>query len=601
MKKKFISGLLSLLIAGLTVACGGTGTSPQSGTGADLSRTEGTAGNGADRSGPESLKTDRSRSDESPEDSSLAEEALAKEVVNERNEYVIYCPNETLPDIFEACYPGYEPGSAPATEEDGVRKMDGKVGDMTIHWVITDYLTDLDNPGKLDRLLVSQQSKGASAYDWVDLYVVDEVNLEKYIGDGVGVATDLASIGVSRWQMRHQLPYTRTLGSKGYKQYGAAIDIAPGVFLYRRSVANAVLGSDDPETVGKAVADWETFEQTAKKAGEAGYKMLAGFDAAFDVFAESVSSGWYMENGSVHIDKKLMEWVEMTERFAKDGICGQAEIMSDEWFEGLRNKGDVFGYFLSAEEIYGMTSDFTQDNTESYGDWGVVTGPAGWYRGGIWLCAAVGSPNPGFSAEIIKNLTCDYRVMQKLYEKTGLPVNNRLVLSGKATIPADRSMSGYSAEEAPADITLASAETPLDSTRTAGTLPGSTQAAGKNQAGSSQEDVKDPDVIALTEGDNPADASLAAEVQRNSGEGSPLSVTESTGDPFLGGQLSGPVYLEAAERVRNPVADMEKWVLDDYYEEAYYPYFRGECSANDALAAFYKNAKSLIIMEDEEW
>ena len=72
-------------------------------------------------------------------------------------------------------------------------------------------------------------------------------------------------------------------------------------------------------------------------------------------------------------------------------------------------------------------------------------------------------------------------------------------------------------------------------------------------------------------------------------------------DPFFGGQQTGPVYDKAANAVQNPVADWERWTLDDMFQEAYYPYFRGECSLNDSLASFYQNAKGLLITEDEEW
>ncbi|MDO4804858.1 MAG: extracellular solute-binding protein, partial [Lachnospiraceae bacterium] len=326
--------------------------------------------------------------------------------------------------------------------DDGVKVMDGKVGDMQIHWVITDYLSDLENSNDLDELLVAQQAEGASEYDWVDLFVVDELNLEKYIGDGVDVAMDLKSLGISKRQMQQQLPYTRILGSDGRKQRGASIDISPGVFLYRRSIANAVFGTDDPDIVGSSVADWEAFQMTAEKVGSAGYKMLAGFDAAFDAFAESVKDGWYSDEGSVVIDDHLMDWVEMTKKFAEEGLCGDSEMGSEAWLKELTGKGDVFGYFLSAEEIGRLESDYIDEDADSYGDWGIVAGPAGWYRGGTFLCAAVGTPNPEFAAEIIRNLTCNEEVMQEIYEETGLTVNNRKVLLGTASDEAYESGAG---------------------------------------------------------------------------------------------------------------------------------------------------------------
>ena len=267
-----------------------------------------------------------------------------------------------------------------------------------------------------------------------------------------------------------------------------------------------------------------------------------------------------------------MQWVETTDDFVKKGICGDAEIGSDEWMAGIKGKGDVFGYFLSAEEIEGLKDEIDESNTDSYGDWGIVPGPAGWYRGGSWLCAAVGTPNPEFSAEIIRNLTCNEQVMQDIYEKTGITVNNRNVLLGfvePENMIGERSLSDSLSESVDGSITS-----------------GSTEELGREAATSESFEVSTDD-----------SPQTASDIVRGTEE----FAGDAFRDPFFGGQQTGPVYDKAANAVQNPVADWERWILDDMFQEAYYPYFRGECSLNDALASFYQNAKGLLITEDEEW
>lgn len=39
----------------------------------------------------------------------------------------------------------------------------------------------------------------------------------------------------------------------------------PGLFAYRRSIAKDVLGTDDPEQVQAAVADWDKFNAVKLK------------------------------------------------------------------------------------------------------------------------------------------------------------------------------------------------------------------------------------------------------------------------------------------------------------------------------------------------
>ena len=555
MKKRIIAGILAILVIGSATGCGSkTDDRPgnehsgdMSGTDVDLSESEDTAGQPA---GDSDISGDYAT------DSSLADLMVSDEASDQRKEYVIYCPDETLPDIFVTCYPGYEVISEPTGDEEGVRTAEGVIGDMKIHWLITDYLSDDEKAGHLDELLVGQQEEGASEYDWVDLFVIDEVNIEKYIADGVDVALDLRSIGIRNREMRQQFSYTRTLATDGLQVLGASFDVSPGVFLYRRSVAKAVLGTDDPGVVSDSVKDWDTFRMTAEKTGEAGYKMLAGYDAAFDVYSQAVGHDWQSDDGSLQIDEHLMQWVETTDDFVKKGICGDAEIGSDEWMAGFTGKGDVFGYFLSAEEIGLLKEEIDESNTDSYGDWGIAPGPAGWYRGGSWLCAAVGTPNPKFSAEIIRNLTCNEQVMQDIYKKTGITVNNRNVLLGfteHGNMIGERSLSDSLSESVDESIT-----------------------SGSNEE-SDREDTS------------------------SGSHGKSETDTDAFSDPFFGGQQTGPVYDKAANAVQNPVADWERWTLDDMFQEAYYPYFRGECSLNDSLASFYQNAKEMLITEDEEW
>ena len=237
-------------------------------------------------SGMEKLNDDSLGDDSYFDESYPGDRLLSDEAAEGRSEYVIYCPDTDLPNLFKACYPEYEVVTEPS-EDNGRMLAEGRIGDMKIIWIISDYLYDSDNEEQLDELLIRQQAEGASDYDWVDLFVLDEVSLEKYIEDGVNIALDLRTdLRVPLLHFRSQLPYTQELASIGMHLRGAALDISPGVFMYRRSIARDVLGSDDPETVAESVSSWNSFRETAGKAKSAGYKMLAGYDDAFDKYLE---------------------------------------------------------------------------------------------------------------------------------------------------------------------------------------------------------------------------------------------------------------------------------------------------------------------------
>lgn len=82
----------------------------------------------------------------------------------------------------------------------------------------------------------------------------------------------------------------------------------PGVFVYRRSIAKEVLGTDDPDKVQEAISDWNKFEEVAGKMKEKGYKMLSGYDDAYRVFSNNVSAPWVNANEEVVIDPKEIDW-----------------------------------------------------------------------------------------------------------------------------------------------------------------------------------------------------------------------------------------------------------------------------------------------------
>ena len=59
-----------------------------------------------------------------------------------------------------------------------------------------------------------------------------------------------------------------------------------------------------------------------------------------------------------------------------------------------------------------------------FGDWAVCEGPAAYYWGGSWICAAAGTDNKSLVCDIMKVLTCDASVATKITEDTQDYTNN---------------------------------------------------------------------------------------------------------------------------------------------------------------------------------
>ena len=61
----------------------------------------------------------------------------------------------------------------------------------------------------------------------------------------------------------HSLAYFAATGPDRHL-YALATNVTPGVFAYRRSMAEAVFGTDDPEEIQKHFDTWEHFLESAR-------------------------------------------------------------------------------------------------------------------------------------------------------------------------------------------------------------------------------------------------------------------------------------------------------------------------------------------------
>ena len=56
--------------------------------------------------------------------------------------------------------------------------------------------------------------------------------------------------------------------------------------------------------------DWDTFNDTAKKMKDAGYKMTASANDTYRVYSNNVTSKWVEDGNKINIDDNIMKWVD---------------------------------------------------------------------------------------------------------------------------------------------------------------------------------------------------------------------------------------------------------------------------------------------------
>ena len=345
------------------------------------------------------------------------EEAPAEAAADEGKVLNIYCWNEEFKTRLTDHYPGYEEVDA----------TNGKIGDVAVKWNITPS-TDNAYQNNLDEHLLGQEA--AAADDKIDLFLVEADYALKYVD--TDYTMPVADLGLTADELANQYKYTQDImtDSNGALK-GVSWQGCPGVLIYNREAAKEVLGSDDPETVQAAVADWDTFVKTAADMKAAGYSVMSSVNDSYRVYSNNVSTPWVVD-GKIVIDDNLMKWVDDSKALVDAGETGTHALWSDDWSKGFYPDGKVFAYFGPAWLInFSMAAD-TEGSIANAGGWGAVEGPQGFFWGGTWIAAAQGTDNPTLVADIMRQLTTNEQIMTDIVKADSDFVNNKPAMEAAA-------------------------------------------------------------------------------------------------------------------------------------------------------------------------
>ncbi len=334
----------------------------------------------------------------------------------------IYVWNTEYAERMRDFMPGYTANNPDSATDGGVMD-DGTV----VNFIVTP--TD-DNAyqNKLDATLPGNAD--AAADDKVDIFLIEADYALKYVNSDVSM--DVTELGITEADMADMYQYTKDIVTTDDGAIKAVSwQATPGLFAYRRSIAEEVLGTQEPAEVQEFVKDWATFNDTAKKMKDNGYYMLAGYDDSYRTFSNNVSQPWVVD-GVVTVDPALVEWVEQTKEFTDNGYNNKASLWSPEWSAEQGPSGKTFGFFYSTWGInFTLLGNSLADQEAEkavgngiYGDYAVCEGPAAYYWGGTWICAATGTDNPTLVKDIMYSMTCDPEIAKAITEECEDYTNN---------------------------------------------------------------------------------------------------------------------------------------------------------------------------------
>ncbi len=284
-----------------------------------------------------------------------------------------------------------------------------------IHWI--------NNPNqdgvyqqKLDEALLNQAS--ADDDDKVDMFLAEMDGISKYTDAESDMAMPLTELGIDPDKdMADQYAYTKTAASDSEGvQRASTWQCCPGVLVYRRDIAKAVFGTDDPEAIGEKVKDWDTMEQSAEVLKENGYYILSTYVDTCRLYSNNIDEPW-VESGSttVRVDQKMIDWVNDSKAWKDAGyfdpsVSGQ---WNSDWYNAMGPSSKVFSFLLPA---WGIDTQIKK-NCPDEGLWGVTTPPQGYNWGGSFVLAARGTDNPEHVKDIILAMTVNKDNLKTISQK----------------------------------------------------------------------------------------------------------------------------------------------------------------------------------------
>lgn len=257
----------------------------------------------------------------------------------------------------------------------------------------------------------------AGGKDAPDMYCAEAAFVLKYTqGDAAKFAAPYSSLGIdvdAKLQEADIAQYTVDIGTNPSGELvGLGYQATGGAFIYRRSIANDVFGTDDPAKIAKEIGPgWDKFFEAAEKLAAKNYGIVSGDGDIWHAVENSSDQGWIVD-GKLTIDPKREEFLDLSKKLKDNNWHNDTKDWNDAWFADMAGVGDkgIFGFFGPAWLINYTMADNCGGKAigeGTYGDWAVCTPPVGFFWGGTWLLANNDSPNKEAVGQIIEWITLD--------------------------------------------------------------------------------------------------------------------------------------------------------------------------------------------------
>ena len=269
------------------------------------------------------------------------------------------------------------------------------------------------------------QALAGGGKDAPDIYCCESAFVLKYTqGDASSYAAKYKDLGinVNKALKEAQIAqYAVDIGTRGKDLVALPYQATGGAFIYRRSIAKATWGSDDPKVVkdkiGGGTQKLDKFWKAAEELKAKGYKICSGDGDLWHAVENSSDKGWIVNN-KLYIDPKREAFMDYSKKMFDNGYNNDTRDWTDAWFADMKETGTAFGFFGPAwliNYVMAGNSGGSKIGEGSFGDWAVTESPIGFFWGGTWLAVNDNTKVKDGVRQIIEWITLDTSESGLLY------------------------------------------------------------------------------------------------------------------------------------------------------------------------------------------
>lgn len=329
-------------------------------------------------------------------------------------DFVIYAWNDEFQGMLKNYYIPAVGGTA---NEDGSLSLPN--GDKIV------FVINPNDNGVYQQKLDAALGAGES----IDMFLIEADYALKYVNSDYTLP--LNDVGITEDMMADQYPYTIEVArDENGAVKGTSWQAAPGLFLYRRSLAEKFLGVKTPEEMQKKVENWDAFLETARevnKASEGATKLIPSNGDVWQVVRTARKTPWVDKDMNLAVDEQVKWYFDFAKTLREEGLTAMTNPWSEAWNAGVGNDS-IMGYFFSTWGIqWVMTGNCggSKPGEGTYGDWAAVNGPQPYYWGGTWLTTANTCGNLPLAKDIMEYFTIEDGSMKDYCLKSKDYVNSK--------------------------------------------------------------------------------------------------------------------------------------------------------------------------------